>query len=173
MDANRGDVPVEQSDGGLKTVGMGELRVTTNRTDVLVTHSLGSCIGLTLYDPARNIGGLVHCMIPVSRSDPERAARQPQLFTDSGVTNLLRAVFELGASRSSLVAKVSGAGNLANGEEVSGIGAKNYAVLRRILWRNSIFIAGEDIGGNVARSMLLDMATGQTIIHSGGRRRVL
>lgn len=164
---------LELSTSRLKTVGMGKLRVSTNRDDVLVTYSLGSCIGLSLFDSVRNIGGLVHCMIPVSRSDPERAAEQPELFTDSGVTNLLEAVFELGASRASVVARVSGAANLSCGAEVFGIGARNYAVLRRILWRNSVFIAGEDIGGNLARTMLLDMATGRTIVRSGGKKKVL
>lgn len=156
----------------LRTVRTGELLVSTKTDEVLITYSLGSCIGLALYDEQENIGGLVHCMIPVSRSDPKRAAEQPELFTDSGVTNLLQAVFERGASRASLVARVSGAANL-DGGEVFGIGARNYAVLRRVLWRNSIFIAGEDIGGNLARTMSLEIATGRTVVLSGGRKTVL
>ena len=158
-------------DATVRTVRTGELLVSRSVDDVLITYSLASCIGLALYDGEKNIGGLVHCMIPVSTSDPKRAAQQPELFTDSGVTSLLRAVFELGASRSSLVARVSGAASLDGGDNF-GIGPRNYAVLRRVLWRNSIFIAGEDIGGNLPRTMSLEMATGRTVVVAGGRKTV-
>lgn len=159
-------------DRTVRRVGTGELLVSTTRTDVLVTYSLGSCIGLALYDPVRTIGGLVHCMIPVSKSDPERAAEHPELFTDSGVTSLLQRLFELGAWRSTLVARVSGAATM-DGGDTFGIGARNYAVLRRVLWRNSIFIAGEDIGGAQPRTMSLEMDTGRTVVLSGGKKTIL
>ncbi len=163
--------PTFPDDATVRTVRTGELLVSTRADEVLITYSLASCIGLTLYDREKNIGGLVHCMIPVSRTDPRRAAEQPALFTDAGVTNLLRAVFELGASRSSLVARVSGAASI-DGGDTFGIGPRNYAVLRRVLWRNSIFIAGEDIGGSLPRTMSLEMATGRTVVVAGGRKTV-
>ena len=36
--------------------------------DVLVTHALGSCLGLMVYDPKKEIGGLLHAMLPLSKS---------------------------------------------------------------------------------------------------------
>ena len=42
--------------------------------EVLVTYSLGSCIGLSLYDPVARVGGLLHAMLPLSSLDPVKAA---------------------------------------------------------------------------------------------------
>ena len=46
-------------------VSMADLKVA-KAPDSLTTLGLGSCIGLTLYDPASKIGGLVHYMLPDS-----------------------------------------------------------------------------------------------------------
>ena len=44
-------------------VGMADLKVA-HAPDSLTTLGLGSCIGLTLYDPVAKVGGLVHFMLP-------------------------------------------------------------------------------------------------------------
>ena len=60
------------------TVGIGDAKFSDSPDDVLVTFSLGSCIGLVAYDPVLKVGGLVHCLLPLSRMDPERAAVRPE-----------------------------------------------------------------------------------------------
>ena len=55
------------------TVGIAEMKVTDRPDDVLVTYSLGSCVGLSFYDPVAGVGGLVHCMLPLSRIDTAKA----------------------------------------------------------------------------------------------------
>ncbi len=146
------------------TVGISDMRVSDNGSDILVTHSLGSCIGLSLYDPEIRVGGLVHCMMPVSKLDPAKAAANPLMFTDTGVTALLKSVFERGANRNRLVATVAGAASLLDGREFFKIGAKNYAILRKVLWKNDILISEEDVGGNIVRTMYLYMNSGKTLI---------
>ena len=44
-------------------VGMADLNIC-KAPDVIMTIGLGSCIGLTLYDPVTKIGGMVHYMLP-------------------------------------------------------------------------------------------------------------
>jgi len=39
------------------TVGVSEIMVANNPEDILVTRSLGSCVGLTPYDPTPCVGG--------------------------------------------------------------------------------------------------------------------
>ena len=46
-------------------VGMADLKVA-KAPDSLITLGLGSCIGLTLYDPVTKVGGMVHYMLPDS-----------------------------------------------------------------------------------------------------------
>ena len=121
-------------------VGLGDMKTSSQKDDTLITFSLGSCIGLSLYDPIVKVGGLIHCMLPLSRTDPEKASRDPCMFTDTGVAHLLQAVFDLGAERKRLVAKVGGAAKLHQNMKSFKIGERNYTVLRRVLWKNEVLI---------------------------------
>ena len=38
-------------------VGVSDMKVTDNPGSVLVTYSLGSCIGVSIYDPVVRVGG--------------------------------------------------------------------------------------------------------------------
>lgn len=155
------------------TVGISDMKVTNRRDDVLVTYSLGSCVGLSLYDPVACVGGLIHCMLPVSKIDLAKAQANPYMFTDTGVPALIQAVFNLGAERRNLIAKVAGAGSLLDEKGLFKIGERNYTVLRKVLWKNSILIAAEDVGGSKARTVYLYMDSGRTVIRSGGQESEL
>jgi len=153
------------------TIGISGMKVSNCPEDVLVTYSLGSCIGLTLYDPDMQIGGMVHCMLPLSRIDPAKAAQTPGMFIDSGVVQLIQSVLDLGAHKRSLIAKVAGAAKLLDESGVFNIGERNYVVLRKILWKNNILIAAEETGGTIARTLCLYLDTGRTTIKSHGQER--
>ena len=154
-------------------VGISEFVVTDRADDVLITYSLGSCVGLTLYDPERRLGGMLHAMMPVSSMDPARAGREPAMFTDTGVAAMLQAMFDRGASRRSLVAKVAGAAIQMDQTGLFRIGERNHTVLRRVLWKNDILLAAEDVGGNISRTLLLEMSGGRTLVKSNGSLREL
>jgi len=151
------------------TVGISEMRVSNNPADVLVTYSLGSCVGLALYDPTVCVGAMIHCMLPVSKIDPERARISPCMFTDTGVPLLLQRMLDLGAQKRTIIAKVAGAAKLLDETDTFRIGERNKVVLRKILWKNNILITAEDTGGTIARTMYLYMDTGRTTVKSAGK----
>jgi len=155
------------------TVGISDMRVSKRPDDVLVTYSLGSCVGLSLHDPVAGVGGIIHCMLPLSKIDPVKAEANPCMFTDTGIPALIQALFDLGAERKNLVAKAAGAASLLDDKGLFRIGERNHTVLRKVLWKNSILIAAEDVGGTQARTMYLFMGTGRTVIRSGGRENEL
>lgn len=154
-------------------VGVSEWAVSASSDDLLVTYSLGSCLGLALYDPEAAVGGLLHAMMPASTLDPERAQTQPAMFVDTGVATLLKAMFDLGARRRSIVATVAGGASHIDYGRTFRIGERNCTVLRRMLWRNEILLAGEDVGGTRSRSIYLDMSAGRTLVRSDGLTQVL
>ena len=86
-------------------VGMADLK-TAKAPNTLTTLGLGSCIGLTLYDPVTKIGGLVHYMLP----DSTKLKNNTNIakFGDTGIRELLRQVLALGANQRRLVAKIAG-----------------------------------------------------------------
>lgn len=154
-------------------VGIGEMLVSSDPGDLLVTYSLGSCVGLTLHDPVAGVGGLLHAMLPLSTLDPERAAANAAMFTDTGVSALLQALFDRGARRKNLIACVAGASSLMDRSDLFRIGERNHIVLRKLLWKNGILISGEDVGGTASRTLYLDMATGETLLRVFGKSWVL
>jgi chemotaxis protein CheD len=155
---------MEQDAGAHQVVGIGELKVSDQRDHVLATGSLGSGIALSLYDPGTGAGGLMHCLLPLAKVAPARAAAKPALFTDTGVPALLEALAGLGAERSRLIATLAGVGSLLDDKNLFKIGGRNYTVLRKLLWKNDLLLSAEYIGGAHARAMYLYLATGETIV---------
>ena len=104
-------------------------------------------------------------MLPLSRIDTAKAKANPQMFTDTGVQALLDAVCGLGAKTERLVATVAGAASLLDDRGLFEIGDRNYAVLRRVLWKNDILIAAQAVGGHAPRTMYLHITTGKAAIN--------
>ena len=154
-------------------VGISEMIVTQEPTDTIVTYSLGSCVGLTVHDPNAMVGGQIHCMLPLSKIDKNKAAERPAMFVDTGVSALLERVLDLGAKKSNLVACVAGGAAPLDLQVGMKIGERNFATLRKILWKNGILISAQDVGGTIARTMKLDMKTGKTTLRSQGKEWVM
>lgn len=156
-----------------RTVGMCEMAVSRDPGDLLVTYSLGSCIGLTLYDPDHCIGGMIHCLLPLSKADPQKASQRPAMFMDSGFVALLEAVLAAGAEKSRLILKVAGGGAPLDTAGRFRIGERNYTVLRKLLWKNNLLIAAEDVGGTRPRTLRLRMEDGQVTVSTGQEVTIL
>ena len=153
-------------------VGISELIMSDVPDDTIITYSLGSCIGVSLYDPLLKIGGLIHCMLPLSTGEPERAADKPCMYVDTGMTKFLQELFNRGVQRKNILCRVAGGGSPHDDNGVFRIGERNYSVLRKILWKNNILIKGELVGGNDPKTMVLDMASGRTFIRLNGKNEL-
>lgn len=149
-------------------VGIAEMVVSNQRDDVLITYSLGSCLGVVAFDVEAGVGGLIHCQLPLSKLDPPRAEKQPAMFVDTGIPALLNAMFRHGAEKSRLEVKVAGGSQIFDEKGMFKIGQRNHTVLRKLLWKNEILIKAEDVGGAVARTLTLEMATGEVTVKSNG-----
>lgn len=155
------------------TIGISDMKMSNSTDDILVTYSLGSCVGVTLYDPVAHIGGMVHCMLPLSKTDLVKAKNKPAMFTDTGVATLIQTALDMGAQKQRLIIKVAGAAQLMDENGTFRIGERNLTVLRKVLWKNNIIIAAEDVGGTIARTVFLHMDTGRTVVRSQRTEREL
>jgi len=153
-------------------VAVGDMKIGQD-VDMIVTHALGSCLGLMIYDPIAKIGGLLHAMLPLSKINPDKAKTNPYMFVDTGVPTLFKALYEIGGQKSRMVIKAAGCGNPLGKSEMFKIGERNYTVLKKLLWKNNILLEAEDVGGTASRTVYLDLATGQTVISSGGKKAEL
>lgn len=154
-------------------VEIAELAVSNDPQTVLTTYALGSCIAVMVYDTNKHIGGMIHYMLPLSKTNPAKAAQKPAMFADTGVVALFNKMFELGCEKKDLVVKVTGGGKLQKDNGLFDIGRRNYTVLRKILWNNEVVISAEDVGGSGSRNAQLHIKDGKVVIASKGKELVL
>ncbi len=149
-------------------VDISDIKVSANPEDVIVTYALGSCIAVLVHDPVRVAGGMIHYMLPLSETAPEKAKVRPAMFADTGIPLLFQSMYELGCQKKNLVVKVTGGGALYDDKGLFSIGKRNYTVLRKMFWKSNVLIASEDVGGARSRTARLHVATGACTVTSQG-----
>lgn len=151
-----------------QVVDIADMQVTDEPRDTLITYSLGSCIGVVIWDPRRHIGGMLHYMLPDSSIARDKAEAKPAMFADSGIPLLFRSAYAFGATKRSLTVKIAGGSQLLDDNGTFNIGKRNYAMLRKIFWKNGILIESEHIGGSISRTLRLDVESGCVTIRTRG-----
>ncbi|MBO5302630.1 MAG: chemotaxis protein CheD [Lachnospiraceae bacterium] len=150
-------------------VGMADLNICKS-PDIITTLGLGSCIGLTFYDPVAKVGGMVHYMLPDSTQ--MRNNSNIAKFADTGIDELLKRVLAAGASKSRLVAKIAGGAKMfevSGMSNVGNIGERNAIAAREKLKALNIRLVAEDTGLNYGRTVELHCETGEFYIKSVGK----
>lgn len=156
----------------LLVVNISDMKISTNPEDVIVTYSLGSCLGVTAYDPKKRIGGLIHCLLARASTSPKRAQQNPYMFVNTGVAMMVRKMAMKGADIKRLEFKAAGGANMRN-EDTFLTGQKNYEALLRLMERNEIKLKASDVGGSIPRTIFLHLDTGKVVMKSLGRIKEL
>ncbi|REL38704.1 chemotaxis protein CheD [Rhodohalobacter sp. SW132] len=148
-------------------VGVSDVHVSAHPGDEIITYALGSCLGIAVYDPYAGVGGLLHVMLPLAKSDPEKAKMKPAMYVDTGLSLLLDRCYALGASKKNLVISVAGGASMKKNDEDDyfKIGKRNFTTLRKLLWKNGFMIEHQDVGGNKSRTMTLRLSDGLVTIN--------
>jgi len=150
------------------TVGMADCQVSAGADSVLVTHALGSCIGVAIHDPGAGVAGLLHFMLPDSKMDAERGKQKPYMFADTGIPCLFHEAYAHGADKSRLNVSLFGGAQVLDPNGVFNIGKRNHVACRRILWAAGVLVHGEEVGGTVSRTVRLEVGSGRLSCSSGG-----
>lgn len=150
------------------TVGVGDVAVANNPNTVISTYALGSCIGLVLYDTEVKVGGLLHLMLSDSSINPKKAAMQPAMFADTGLTELLRLLDGFRVQRSRLKAFMAGGACMAIASDIFRIGERNNIQIKALLAKLGIPILGEELGGTHNRTLHFTVATGNLEVKTAG-----
>ncbi len=155
------------------TVGIADMNVSADPAVTLVTYALGSCIGVTVYDPVAKVGGMLHLMLPQSSLSPAKAAKSPCMFADTGVPLLFQKAYELGAKKERLVVCAAGGAEILADEGHFKIGSRNRTMLRKLFWKNNVLIAADDTGGTHSRTMTLCLTDGLVTVKNRTEERRL
>jgi chemotaxis protein CheD len=149
-------------------VGVGDMKVSNDPESILATYSLGSCIGLAIYDPVAKVGGLLHYMLPDSSLDESKARKKPYMFGNTGIPVLFKETYKFGAKKNRLKIIVVGGSQILDQKGLFNIGKRNHTVLRKMFWKNNVMIDFEDVGGTVNRTLKLEIKTGQAWLKISG-----
>lgn len=151
-------------------VGISDMKISNDPRVTIVTYSLGSCIGVTLYDPVAKVGGLLHYQLPYSSLNTKDARRDPCRYADTAIPVFFRTAYRLGALKRRLKVVVAGGSNLMDENSHFDIGQRNYLAARKLFYRNNVLTDFEDIGGGSYRTVRLELQSGRTMITGPSRR---
>jgi chemotaxis protein CheD len=136
---------------------------------VLSTYSLGSCLGIVVYDPVARAAGLLHAMLPDSSINPEKARQQPGMFVDTGIPALFRALYQLRAEKHRVQICVAGGAKLMDNTGFFNIGERNFEALERLFRQHQLSIQAKQLGGLVSRTVHVSVQTGEVRLKSSGQ----
>lgn len=142
-------------------VGMADLQ-TTSSPNRLKTLGLGSCVGVTLFDPYTKAAGMAHVMLPSSDISKEGKVNIAK-YADTAIPEMIRLMESIGAKRYNLVAKMAGGAQMfvfSSGQDHLRIGPRNVEACKKVLGQFSIPIASEETGGSIGRTIEFDCVTG-------------
>lgn len=138
--------------------GSGALRIRT---------LLGSCVGVTLWNPRRKLGGMCHFLLPKRplANSPQRDAR----FGADAMAILTEAIARAGTKSSDYVAHLyGGADTLPDQTGVKfNVGERNIEFAWQLVDEHGFQLEGVDVGDTVPRNVELDLATGEVTMRRG------
>lgn len=135
-------------------LGMGASETTKEEGKLLKIFALGSCVGVALFCPSKRIVSLIHIVLPASKNDKEKAENIPGYFADTGIVHILGEMNKLGCINNNIFAKIAGGAKTSvDIGDYFSIGQRNSVAVKATLLKNKIKIRGENIGGNISRTV--------------------
>jgi chemotaxis protein CheD len=139
-------------------VGIGEYKVSKVPC-ILQTASLGSCVGVVLYDFTTKVSGMAHIMLPDSKLATARHMKATPKFADFAIASMLADMMVLGAVRGKITARMAGGACMflsAIEDPIMNIGARNITAVQEILDKERIPVTAQDVGSNFGRTVIFD-----------------
>ena len=149
-------------------VGIGDMKFARGEGSI-ITYALGSCIGIAFYDPFIHLGALLHIMLPSQFNYNDINAFK---YADSGIRETIRKLTAFGMVKPRTVVKIAGGAKMfeiSGNADFGNIGQRNAAMVKKILADENMRIVAEDTGGTYARTMLLQLESGDVIIRTFGK----
>ena len=140
-----------------------------DRSGVLVTLGLGSCVAIMVYDPEARVGAMAHVLLPSRRLT--RDAQNPAKFPETAVPLLVERLAALGAERRHLVAKLAGGASMFAQLMTPGtiqMGERNIVASRDALRAAALPIVAEAVGGDRGRTVRFHLEDGRVEIRTVG-----
>jgi chemotaxis protein CheD len=131
---------------------------------------LGSCVAITLWHPAKRLGGMCHYLLPsrTRKAGDELDGR----YGDEAVEAMLRQIKLSGTAPGDYVAHLyGGADTMPEGTPLKfNVGERNIEFGWSLIDRHGFQLEGVDVGEDVPRTVTLTLATGEVLMKRGAGR---
>jgi chemotaxis protein CheD len=134
----------------------GEYKVSDDPS-VVITTLLGSCVAACIFDPAVEVGGMNHFLLP--GRDAVGSTSEAERYGVHLMELLVNGLLKQGASRNRLQAKLFGGAKMM--QTLKDIGSANARFAREFLDREGISVVGGSTGGDVGRRLQYWPTTGR------------
>ncbi len=125
--------------------------------DILIMTTLGSCIAACLWDRNARVGGMNHFMLPEGAGDSGR-------YGSFAMELLINELLKMGASRSTLEAKVFGGGQVISGMSTMNVGERNTTFVMDYLKTERIAVVSKDVLDIYPRKVCFLPASGKAMV---------
>ncbi len=148
-------------------IGLGEMHVSTDTNTVLACLGLGSCIGVSAYDPVARVGAMAHIVLP--QGNELDCQRTPAKFANSALPYLVMEMERKGAIKNRIILKIAGGAKIINNvpaKSILDIGDRNVTAIKIAFAEHQLKIKSEDLLGKLGRSLWLHIETGITRVRT-------
>jgi len=155
-------------------VGIADIKIGTSPDEVLRT-TLGSCIGIVLYNPDKKIGAISHIMLAKDPTGKD-AEKNPMKYGETALPLLLKMMEEKGCSIGTYSARIFGGASMFRGINSSflqNIGEQNIEITKKFLNDKKIPILVEDVAGHDGRTISLYLDDGRILLKKSGSEKYL
>lgn len=147
-------------------IGIGEYAISNRQEDVLKTYALASCVGVTIYCPINSVAGMIHIVLPDYQTMNEGLSN-PGYYASLGLPLLLHKIEkEFGCKKGDLVIRLFGGADSIRENDYFLIGKKNIYAITNILNKMELKHSIAEVGGNLSRTIEMEVATGHITIHT-------
>jgi chemotaxis protein CheD len=134
---------------------------------VAIHTILGSCVALTMRDPASGHAAMCHCLLPTQpRTEEGKLAAEDHFrYVDSSLAAMLREFRVRSVPAARLEIKLFGGANVL--ETISAkhaVGSLNWQQAHLSLEGLKLSILAQDVGGDVARRLIFETGTGEVFV---------
>jgi chemotaxis protein CheD len=131
--------------------------------EILIMTTLGSCIAVCLWDSKARVGGLNHFMLPDGGGSGHEGGNSGRYGTYA-MEVLINEMMKLGATRSTLEAKVFGGGQVIAGMDTLNVGERNTRFVLDYLKDERIPVLSQDVLDIYPRKVCYFPLTGKAMV---------
>ncbi|HPB68707.1 MAG TPA: chemotaxis protein CheD [Candidatus Omnitrophota bacterium] len=147
-------------------VGVADMKI--GQSPEVIETTLGSCVAVCLYAAARQVGGMVHIMMPHADENSSKAQGKKAKYANTAVPELVRQLTSrYGIDSHHFVAKIFGGGKILK-DCTLNIGELNEKAVREQLKNFGIRIMASKTGGEKGCRVTFFLETGIVLCQKFG-----